>query len=50
MPLRVITIRLPDNLLERLENYAKHRGLSKSQVIKNAIAWYLANSWGSVEL
>ena len=50
MPLRIITIRLPDNLLEWLDRYANRRGLSRSQVIKDAIAWYLSNAWGSVEL
>ena len=39
---RVISIKLPDRLLARIDRYASRRLTSRSQVIRDAILWLLA--------
>ena len=39
---RIISIKLPERLLERLDRYASRRLTSRSQVIRDAILWLLA--------
>ncbi len=38
---RQIAVRVPDNLLERLDNYVKDKKTSKTDVVIGALAQYL---------
>lgn len=48
MPLRVITFRVPDRLLEKLDKYAQKKGLERSVVIRQALTWYLLELGGDM--
>ncbi len=39
---RIITFKLPEPLLERLDAYASRRGMARSEVIREAILAFLA--------
>ncbi len=39
--MRVVTFKLPDDLLEELDRYALSAGVSRSEVIRDAIMVYL---------
>jgi len=39
--MRVITVRLEEDLLNKLDNYAMNYGLHRSEVVRNAITEYL---------
>jgi len=41
MPLRVVTFKIEEELLERLDKYCKEKGLPRSSVIREAIIMYL---------
>ena len=39
---RIISIKLPERLLERLDAYASRRGMARSEVIRDSILAFLA--------
>ena len=41
MTLRVVSVKMPEELLELLEELARRRGLSRSELIRRAIIRYL---------
>ena len=42
MVMRVVSVKMPEELLELLEEFARKRGLTKSEVIRRAIMEYLS--------
>ncbi|ALG97214.1 hypothetical protein AVT97_gp51 [Sulfolobales Virus YNP2] len=50
--MRVITVKIPDDLLIKLDTYAMNRRLSRSDVVREALEFYLNNvrktreNWG----
>ncbi len=39
---RIVTFKMPDEMLERLDAYASRRGMARSEVIREAIIALLA--------
>lgn len=39
---RIISVKIPENLLEVVDRYARRRSMSRSEVIRDAILYYLA--------
>ncbi|PUA33607.1 MAG: hypothetical protein B7O98_04105 [Zestosphaera tikiterensis] len=42
--MRIVSIKIPENLLEELDSYAYRNNMSRSDVIRLAIKTYLANN------
>ena len=40
-PLRVITVKIPEEMIEKLDSFARLRGWTRSEVIRRAIELYL---------
>ena len=41
MPVYTVTFKIPEELLEKLEDYARRIGISRSEAIRRAIELYL---------
>jgi len=44
--MRVITVKIPDDLLIKLDTYAMNHRLSRSDVVREALEFYLKHSDG----
>ena len=44
--MKMLTLKVPDDLHERLKDEAQRRGASKSFIVREAVAQYLASSSG----
>lgn len=44
--MRVITVKIPDDLLIKLDTYAMNHRLSRSDVVREALEFYLKHSYG----